>query len=161
LAYVEITFKFREDRSPVALIVIQPSASKHMRFPSPFNSALNPLQQRQVAIVLAFAGVVLPVAGLHKFYLGQHRWGLVYLLLSWTPIPHVAAAIEAVWYLVQPDVVAAELSLTNSDSVATLSPATPIVQLTEGIRQLEQLRVDGLITEYEFEQKRRQFLDRL
>jgi TM2 domain-containing membrane protein YozV len=131
-----------------------------MRFPSPFNSALNPIQQRQVAIVLAFASVVLPVAGLHKFYLGQYRWGLVYLLLSWTPIPHVAAAIEAVWYLVQPDVVSAELPLTG-DSVATLPPATPIGQLTQGIRQLEQLRVDGLITEYEFEQKRRQFLDRL
>jgi TM2 domain-containing membrane protein YozV len=131
-----------------------------MRFPSPFNSALNPLQQRQVAIVLAFASVVLPVAGLHKFYLGQYRWGLVYLLLSWTPIPHVAAAIEAVWYLVQPDVVSAELPLTG-ESVATLPPAAPIVQLNQGIRQLEQLRVDGLITEYEFEQKRRQFLDRL
>jgi TM2 domain-containing membrane protein YozV len=131
-----------------------------MRFPSPFDPALNPLQQRQVAVVLAFASVVLPVAGLHKFYLGQHRWGLVYLLLSWTPIPHVAAAIEAVWYLVQQDVVSAELPLTGN-SVATLPPAMPIGQLTQGIRQLEQLRVDGLITEYEFEQKRRQFLDRL
>jgi Short C-terminal domain len=36
-----------------------------------------------------------------------------------------------------------------------------VPQLTDGIRQLEQLRVDGLITEYEFEQKRRQFLDRM
>jgi TM2 domain-containing membrane protein YozV len=136
-----------------------------MRFPSPFDPALNPIQQRQVAIVLAFASVVLPVAGLHKFYLRQYRWGLVYLLLSWTPIPHVAAAIEAVWYLVQPEAVSGAFAL-GGESVAMLSPADPlgstkIVQLTEGIRQLEQLRVDGLITEYEFEEKRRQFLDRL
>ncbi len=105
--------------------------------------------------MLAFAGVVLPVSGLHKFYLGQHRWGLVYLLLSWTPIPHVAAAIEAVWYLTQPDGFAGVVA----SNVA--APNLLVPQLTDGIRQLEQLRVDGLITEYEFEQKRRQFLDRM
>jgi TM2 domain-containing membrane protein YozV len=124
-----------------------------MRFPSLLSTSLPQFQQRHVAVVLAFASVVLPVAGLHKFYLGQHRWGLVYLLLSWTPIPHVAAAIEAVWYLVQPE---------QSMTVAMGAPAGAVVpQLTDGIRQLEQLRVDGLITEYEFEQKRRQFLDRM
>jgi hypothetical protein len=89
----------------------------------------------------------------------------VYVLLSWTPIPHVAAAIEAVWYLVQPEAVSGAFAL-GGESLAMLAPADPlgstkIVQLTEGIRQLEQLRVDGLITEYEFEEKRRQFLDRL
>lgn len=126
-----------------------------MRFPSLLSTSLPQFQQRHVAVVLAFASVVLPVAGLHKFYLGQHRWGLVYLLLSWTPIPHVAAAIEAVWYLVQPE--------GEQFSTVTLGMAsnTPVPQLTDGIRQLEQLRVDGLITEYEFEQKRRQFLDRM
>ncbi len=110
-----------------------------------------------MAIVLAFASVVLPISGLHKFYLGQHRWGLVYLLLSWTPIPHVAAAIEAVWYLTQPD----GFPQINS-AVGNVAASNLLVpQLTDGIRQLEQLRVDGLITEYEFEQKRRQFLDRM
>jgi TM2 domain-containing membrane protein YozV len=126
-----------------------------MRFPSLLSTSLPQFQQRHVAVVLAFASVVLPVAGLHKFYLGQHRWGLVYLLLSWTPIPHVAAAIEAVWYLVQPE----------GEHFATVALGAainaPVPQLTDGIRQLEQLRVDGLITEYEFEQKRRQFLDRM
>jgi TM2 domain-containing membrane protein YozV len=105
--------------------------------------------------MLAFASVVLPVAGLHKFYLGQHRWGVVYLLLSWTPIPHVAAAIEAVWYLVQPE------DGQFGGQLAVTPQATAVPLLTDGIRQLEQLRVDGLITEYEFEQKRRQLLDRI
>jgi TM2 domain-containing membrane protein YozV len=126
-----------------------------MRFPPLSFLGLQPHHQRPVAIVLAFAGVVLPVAGLHKFYLGQYRWGLVYLLLSWTPIPHMAAAIEAVWYLVQPE------AIHGGALLALPSAANSPQQLTEGIRQLEQLRVDGLITEYEFEQKRRQFLDRL
>jgi TM2 domain-containing membrane protein YozV len=123
-----------------------------MRFPSLLSTSLSQFQQRHVAIVLAFASVVLPVAGLHKFYLGQHRWGLVYLLLSWTPIPHVAAAIEAVWYLTQPQ---------GFSEINSAAPNLLVPQLTDGIRQLEQLRIDGLITEYEFEQKRRQFLDRL
>jgi TM2 domain-containing membrane protein YozV len=128
-----------------------------MRFPSLLATSLSQFQQRHVAIVLAFASVVLPVSGLHKFYLGQHRWGLVYLLLSWTPIPHVAAAIEAVWYLTQPDGFAG----MNAVAGNVAAPNLLVPQLTDGIRQLEQLRVDGLITEYEFEQKRRQFLDRM
>jgi TM2 domain-containing membrane protein YozV len=128
-----------------------------MRFPSLLSVSLSQFQQRHVAIVLAFASVVLPVSGLHKFYLGQHRWGLVYLLLSWTPIPHVAAAIEAVWYLTQPD----GFLPMNSAVGNVAAPNLLVPQLTDGIRQLEQLRVDGLITEYEFEQKRRQFLDRM
>jgi TM2 domain-containing membrane protein YozV len=132
-----------------------------MRFPSLLSTSLsqfhNNFQPRHVAIVLAFASVVLPVSGLHKFYLGQHRWGLVYLLLSWTPIPHVAAAIEAVWYLTQPD----GFPQTNSVAGNMTTPTLLVPQLTDSIRQLEQLRVDGLITEYEFEQKRRQFLDRM
>ncbi len=135
-----------------------------MRFPSLLSASVSQFQhqfqQRHVAIVLAFASVVLPVSGLHKFYLGQHRWGLVYLLLSWTPIPHVAAAIEAVWYLTQPDGFAAITSVVGSMAASNL-PNLLAPQLTDGIRQLEQLRVDGLITEYEFEQKRRQFLDRM
>jgi TM2 domain-containing membrane protein YozV len=132
-----------------------------MRFPSLLSTSIsqfhNNFQPRHVAIILAFAGVVLPVSGLHKFYLGQHRWGLVYLLLSWTPIPHVAAAIEAVWFLTQPDGFAGMNSVADNVTAANLL----VPQLTDGIRQLEQLRVDGLITEYEFEQKRRQFLDRM
>jgi hypothetical protein len=31
--------------------------------------------------------------------------------------------------------------------------------MAQGLRELEQLRLDGLISEYEFEQKRRQLLE--
>lgn len=68
-------------------------------------------RNRLIAIVLAFAGLILP--GLHKFYLRQPLWGTVYLLLGllfspWTlgdaslsAIARVASVIEAVWYLFQ------------------------------------------------------------
>jgi TM2 domain-containing membrane protein YozV len=119
-------------------------------------------KNRQVAIILAFAGIVIPAAGFHKFYLGQPFWGIVYLLLSWTPIPHIASAIDAVWYLTQDSTHfdsnfrSIELATTTS----TIRPQ-PMTSVAESIRELEKLRTDGLISEYEFEQKRRQWLDRV
>jgi TM2 domain-containing membrane protein YozV len=119
-------------------------------------------KNRQVAVILAFLGVALPVAGFHKFYLGQPLWGIVYLLLSWTPIPHIASAIDAVWYLTQ----ASERFDSNFNSAslslsASAIVAHPMTSVAESIRQLDKLREDGLISEYEFEQKRRQWLDRV
>jgi TM2 domain-containing membrane protein YozV len=108
-------------------------------------------RNRPIAIVLAFAGMVIPIAGLHKFYLGQPRWGAIYLLLSWTPIPHIASAIEAVWYLTQPTV--------DFDRNFALTPPNPVVVAAEAVRELDRLRADGLVTESEFEQKRRQLLN--
>ena len=119
-------------------------------------------KNRQVAIILAFAGMTIPVAGFHKFYLGQPLWGIVYLLLSWTPIPHIASAIEAVWYLTQDST----HFDSNFNSIAPhISNSTigshPVTTVAESIRELDKLRADGLISEYEFEQKRRQWLDRV
>jgi TM2 domain-containing membrane protein YozV len=119
-------------------------------------------KNRQVAAILAVGGVVLPVAGFHKFYLGQHLWGIVYLLLSWTPIPHIASAIDAVWYLTQ-DSSRFDSNFNSTSSLLSASTivAHPMTSVAESIRQLDKLREDGLISEYEFEQKRRQWLDRV
>jgi TM2 domain-containing membrane protein YozV len=115
-------------------------------------------KQRQLAVLLAFAGMVIPVAGFHKFYLGQPRWGLLYLLLSWTPIPHIASAIEAVWYLTQDSNV---FPNTPNRSIIVNTASNPVNGVADAIRELDKLRADGLISEYEFEQKRRQWLDRV
>jgi len=127
-------------------------------------------KSRQIAIALAFASVVAPVSGLHKFYLGQSTWGVVYLLLSlFTPIPRIASAIEGFWYLTQASDDFEQnfnLSLMQIPSKTVVpKAATPAVDpghisaIAEAVRQLDQLRQDGLISEYEFEQKRRQLLD--
>jgi TM2 domain-containing membrane protein YozV len=113
-------------------------------------------KNRQLAVILAFASMTIPVAGFHKFYLGQPVWGLVYLLLSWTPIPHIASAIEAVWYLTQDS----NHFDHNFNSSAPIGSTPAIATVAASIRELDQLRSDGLISEYEFEQKRRQWLDR-
>lgn len=125
-------------------------------------------RSRKIATALAFAGAVAPVAGLHKFYLKQYVWGCVYLLLSWTPIPRVASAVEGIWYLAQDG---DEFDLRFNDGVSSQTQAAvksansvqpeQVSAIAEAVRHLDQLRADGLISEYEFEQKRRQLLDRI
>jgi TM2 domain-containing membrane protein YozV len=125
-------------------------------------------KSRKVAALLAFVGTVIPVAGLHKFYLGQPLWGIAYFLLWWTNIPRVACAIEGVWYLAQGadefdrnfNFSAIPAASSVSTQPAEIDPAQ-VGAIADALRQLDRLRQDGLMSEYEFEQKRRQLLDRI
>ncbi|WP_269936384.1 TM2 domain-containing protein [Serratia liquefaciens] len=49
-----------------------------------------------IAAVIAF---FLGGFGIHKFYLRQNGWGIVYLILCWTFIPAIVGFIEGIWYL--------------------------------------------------------------
>lgn len=124
-------------------------------------------KNRKVAALLAFAGTVAPIAGFHKFYLGQPLWGVLYVLLSFTPIPRVASALDGALYLVQNSDEFDQnfnAGVSSDTVVSTRSPAIDPDQVNavaDAVRQLDRLRQDGLISEYEFEQKRRQLLDRL
>ncbi len=121
-------------------------------------------KSRRMAIALALGTSILalpvPVAGIHKFYLGQPLWGIIYLLLWQTPIPRIACAIDAVWYFLQgTEGFGKYFSLPGGYESTTSAIAAEEVQaMATAIRDLEQLRQEGLISEYEFEQKRRQLL---
>lgn len=53
-------------------------------------------KSRTIAVLLAlFAGGI----GLHRFYLGKTRSGIVYLLFCWTFIPALVAFCEAIRWL--------------------------------------------------------------
>ena len=54
------------------------------------------IKTRPKAIALALSGFLIP--GLHKFYLQQRTWGIVYLLLYPTAIPQFASLLEGLWY---------------------------------------------------------------
>lgn len=57
-------------------------------------------KSRSTAALLAF---FLGFIGAHKFYLGRHVWGVIYLLLFWTFIPAFVSLIEFVVYLCMTD----------------------------------------------------------
>ncbi|MBE9013980.1 SHOCT domain-containing protein [Pseudanabaenaceae cyanobacterium LEGE 13415] len=127
-------------------------------------------KSRRVAALLAIVGAV-PVfggfhlVGLHKLYLGQRWWCLIYLALALTgsKIAWIAALFDAVFYLIQnPD----EFDVNFNDEAIAVpgtigTQSNAVVNVSESLRELDQLRQDGLISEYEFEQKRRKLLDRI
>ena len=48
-------------------------------------------------------GIFLGGLGIHKFYLGQIGWGIVYLIFFWTFIPEIVGFIEGIIYLTMSD----------------------------------------------------------
>lgn len=83
------------------------------------------------------------------------------MLLWSTPIPRIASAIDAVWYFVQDS---EQFNCQFNDQTrSNLSRVEPLQMgaIAEALRELDKLREDGLVSEYEFEQKRRQLLDRI
>jgi len=131
------------------------------------NSFNNQSPKKVISIVLAFLGTVTPLGGLHKFYLGQPLWGVIYLLLGWeTPIIRIACAVDAVLYLIQSQ----DQFFLNFNSISGVSQleseslkqqslmAQNTIDIASAIRELEKLRQEGLISEYEFEQKRRKLV---
>ena len=147
-------------------------------------------KSRKVAIALAFAGLLpipLPLAWVHKFYLGQYLWGIVYLVLAPTGLPKVACCLEGLWYASQNDedfstrfptaqetwVAATTLTRASGSQLETVQKVLKIKKTESSVvrpqnenpaavlRELDQLRQEGLMTEYEFEQKRRKLLDQI
>ena len=121
-------------------------------------NAAVPLTERQrwQLALLAFVGALqptpLPLTFLHKLHLKQYGWSAVYFILGLTQVARVACAIEGVWYLFGAPLPALSTRLATA-------PAPTLPDRAAAIRALEQLRQDGLLSEYEFEQQRRQVLE--
>lgn len=127
-------------------------------------------KSRRVAALLALAGAVpivggFHLVGLHKLYLGQRWWCLIYVALALTgsKAAWIAGLFDAAFYLIQnPDEFGANFNdepLLEAGTIAA-KPST-VITVADSLRELDQLRQDGLISEYEFEQKRRKLLDRI
>jgi TM2 domain-containing membrane protein YozV len=136
-------------------------------------------KDRAITIFLALIGAAVP--GAHKFYLGQWGWGWLYLLpgmLFWHDstglVPRMACLFEFTWLLLQSQPEfdrrfnggITELALPLSQTMITAMTSAPaqaqkeqVESLAQSLRQLEQLRQEGLISEYEFEQQRRKLLN--
>lgn len=122
--------------------------------------------QWAIAAALAFAGALnplpVPLAGLHKFYVGQPLWGALYWMLGWTQIPRVACAIEGLWYVTQlHQTKVFEAGKSNSLPQDSIVTSQQTQAAAAALRELEKLRQEGLISEHEFEQNRRNLIDKL
>ncbi len=62
-----------------------------------------PRKTNRSRILTALLAIFFGDLGLHKFYLGQATWGLLYLLFSWTFIPMILGVIEGLFYLFMSD----------------------------------------------------------
>ena len=68
--------------------------SKNFRI---FNKINKKMKNRGITIILAF---ILGSLGIHRFYLGQIGYGLIYLLLSFTGISTILSIIDFVLFLI-------------------------------------------------------------
>lgn len=128
-------------------------------------------KNRKVSAALAIFGALqptpVPIAGVHKFYIGQYGWGLVYMLLGGTQVPRIASAAEGVWYLVGPHLqslwgkLAAPLATKPAGGSTDGFAGETVEAVASSVREIERLRQEGLLSEYEFEQKRRSLLEQI
>ena len=54
-------------------------------------------------IAAGLFGIFLGGLGIHKFYLGEIGWGIVYLIFCWTFIPELVGFIEGIIYFTMSD----------------------------------------------------------
>jgi TM2 domain-containing membrane protein YozV/ribosomal protein L40E len=54
-------------------------------------------------LTAALLAILLGGLGVHKFYLGDTKWGVIYLLFCWTFIPAIAGFIEGIVFLSMSD----------------------------------------------------------
>jgi TM2 domain-containing membrane protein YozV len=114
------------------------------------------MKNKIVAFLLAwFLGGI----GVHKFYLGQTGWGIIYLLFCWTFIPSIAAFVEGIIYLTMSD--AKFDQLYNGGQAQVLDNHATARDQALALQELKKLYEDGVITEGEYEQKRKKLLDRI
>ncbi len=57
-----------------------------------------PVQTKSRGAAIALA-LILGGLGIHRFYLNQPIWGLLYMLFCWTFIPSILGFLEAICYL--------------------------------------------------------------
>ena len=98
-------------------------------------------RNKTIAGVLAiFAGTI----GLHCFYMGNYKKGLIYLLFFWTGIPTVLGIIDGARLFTQ---VAEEDDLETDDQVTSISSETEEIEKTVEKTETTEKEVEEAIVE--------------
>lgn len=128
------------------------------------------MKSKTTTVILAF---FLGGLGIHRFYLGQTGLGIVYLLFSWTLIPCLIAFIDFIGFLCMSDeefnrkyntpkeAVVSAVPNNNVNTVA-INMSAPIASKSptssDEIVKLFELKEKGIITQEEFELKKKTIL---
>lgn len=127
------------------------------------------MKKKSTAVLLCF---FLGGFGIHRFYLGQTGLGVAYLLFSWTLIPLFIALIDFIGFLCMSDekfnrkynaVEEIAVSAMPNNNVNTVAinmggPMTAIATSSDEIVKLYELKEKGIITQEEFELKKKTIL---
>jgi TM2 domain-containing membrane protein YozV len=123
------------------------------------------MKSKSTAILLA---LLLGGLGVHKFYLDQPGQGILYLLFCWTFIPAILGLLEAIVYASMSQ--EAFDAKYNPRAVAAVPAHQPLVvnvqssavangvSVAQQLRELHELKVQGALSEAEFEEQKRRLL---
>ena len=108
------------------------------------------MKSKTTAAVLA---ICLGGIGVHRFYLNQTGLGFLYLLFCWTFVPLVISLIDFIIFLSMSD---RDFDAKYNAGYASHSSYTH--STTDEIRRLYEMKEKGIITQEEFELKKRMLL---
>lgn len=104
------------------------------------------MKERKKAAILA---LIVGSFGVHRFYLGQFRIGILYILFCWTLLPTAKGIVDFIFFLIMSDEkFDLKYSLVNDYNT------TQKKYLTNELVRLERLMKKGTISLPEFKIKR-------
>jgi TM2 domain-containing membrane protein YozV len=136
------------------------------------------VKSKMTAAILAF---FLGGIGAHKFYLGQTGMGLMYLLFCWTGIPAMVALIEFIMLLLMDEntfnmrfngafmggggnhnqntqAQNITINVPSGEASPAAAAPSPAVDIGASLAKLNDLRVQGVLTEEEFTAQKEKLL---
>jgi TM2 domain-containing membrane protein YozV len=130
------------------------------------------MKSKTTTVILAF---FIGGLGIHRFYLGQYGQGILYLLFCWTFIPSLIAIIDFIGFLIMSDETFNQKYNPNSIIMKSLQTQSPVNAMntvainmgnanssdksnSEEIKKFFELKEKGIITQEEFELKKKTLL---
>lgn len=123
------------------------------------------MKSKTTAAILA---ILLGGIGVHRFYLNQTGLGLLYLLFCWTFIPLIVSLIDFIWLLTMDE---NRFNLKFNTLYQPMQPSNTTITVNNGamnnqtnnsaseeIKRLYEMKEKGIITQEEFDLKKKLLL---
>ncbi len=108
------------------------------------------MKNRTTAGLLA---ILLGGIGIHRFYLRQTGLGILYVIFFWTFIPAIVALIDGILFLTWTE------EKFNEKYNKGIQMPNSVVNVADELTKLNDLKVQGIITEEEFKSQKERLLN--